>query len=161
LVANYALKCLTNCESIHREVAARSQREVIGDNYFRLNVCEQAMSAIGLADWDKFSELKSLTIQHMDHPEHRKRSRKMARLLLNRESATDSSVFPHLIAFKFKLIRPDTVTPKSLLPMFHISYRRNRRFTGREDILSTIFRSFTGLSMREDSNIEEIATHVQ
>jgi predicted acylesterase/phospholipase RssA len=94
-VAKYALECLMSCELIHREVAERSAREVLQDNYFRLNVSEEAIAAIGLADWDKSHELKALTSQYMDHPDQRKTNHKIAQLLLSPEGA-NSSMIPHL-----------------------------------------------------------------
>jgi predicted acylesterase/phospholipase RssA len=90
-IAKYALECLMSCELIHREVADRSAREVLEDNYFRLNVSEEAISAIGLADWEKFSELKALASQYMDHPDQRKRNRKIAQLLLKPQTANSGA----------------------------------------------------------------------
>lgn len=86
-VADYAIKCLTSCELIHREVAEHCEREILQGNYFRLNVT-QGMSSIGLAEWDKLKEMIALTNRHMDSGDKKREKRRIAELLRYPERAS-------------------------------------------------------------------------
>jgi Patatin-like phospholipase len=88
-VAEYAVRCLTSCEMVDREIAERPDRHVLDGNYFRLNV-PQGMGAIGLAEWDKLKQMIALTNRYMDHGEMRQRKRKMANLLQHPQRAGQS-----------------------------------------------------------------------
>ena len=90
LAAEYAAKCLTNCELIHRDVTERSERDVLQGNYFRLNVSEEGMARIGLAEWEKLDELRAMTDSYMTHPDKRRYKRRIAELLRNPECAIES-----------------------------------------------------------------------
>ena len=79
-VAEYAVRCITSCELIHREVAEHCEREILQGNYFRLNV-SQGMSTIGLAEWDKLGMMIALTNQYMDNGDKKKEKRLIAELL--------------------------------------------------------------------------------
>jgi predicted acylesterase/phospholipase RssA len=85
-VAEYAVKCITSCELIHREVAERCNREILEGNYFRLNV-PQGMSSIGLAEWEKLGAMIALTNRYMDHGDKRKEKRRIAELLRDPDRA--------------------------------------------------------------------------
>jgi predicted acylesterase/phospholipase RssA len=91
-VAEYAVRCLTSCEMIDREIAERPHRHVLDGNYFRLNV-PQGMGAIGLAEWDKLKQMIALTNRYMEHGEMRDRKQKMANLLRHPERASCSLSF--------------------------------------------------------------------
>jgi len=86
-VADYAVNCLRSCELIHRQFSERSSREILEDNYFRLNV-KQGMSSIGLAEWDKLPAMIALTQRYMDSGDKTKEKRKIAELLQNPERAS-------------------------------------------------------------------------
>jgi predicted acylesterase/phospholipase RssA len=79
-VAEYAVKCVTSCELIHREVAERCEREILEGNYFRLNV-PQGMSTIGLDEWEKLGTMIALTNRYMEHADQKKEKRRIAELL--------------------------------------------------------------------------------
>jgi predicted acylesterase/phospholipase RssA len=88
-VAEYAVRCLTSCEMVDREIAERPDRLILEGNYFRLNV-PQGMGAIGLDEWDKLKQMIALTNRYMDHGEMRQRKRKMANLLQHPQRASRS-----------------------------------------------------------------------
>ena len=79
-VAEYAVRCVTSCELVHRELSQDSGHDLLQGNYFRLNV-PQGMSGIGLAEWDKLEDMVALTDAYMDHGEIKKKTRKIADLL--------------------------------------------------------------------------------
>ena len=79
-VAEYAVRCLTSCEMVHREIAEHPKRDILDGNYFRLNV-PQGMGTIGLAEWDKLGNIIALTNRYMEHGEMKEPKRKMANLL--------------------------------------------------------------------------------
>jgi predicted acylesterase/phospholipase RssA len=78
--AEYAVRCLTSCEMVHREISDHPERDILEGNYFRLNV-PQGMSSIGLAEWDKLENMIALTNRYMEHGEMREPKRKIANLL--------------------------------------------------------------------------------
>lgn len=86
-VAEYAVKCVTSCELVHREISEHCDKDILESNYFRLNV-PQGMSAIGLAEWDKLGDMIALTNRYMDHGEMRKRKRRIAELLRDPQRAS-------------------------------------------------------------------------
>jgi hypothetical protein len=90
-VAEYCVKCLTSCEIVHRELSENPEKIILEGNYFRLNV-PQGMSKIGLAEWEKLEDMIALTDSYMDHGESLRRSREIARLLLNPLSASSSLI---------------------------------------------------------------------
>jgi predicted acylesterase/phospholipase RssA len=89
-VAEYAVKCLTSCELIHREVAEHCDRDILEGNYFRLNVV-QGMSAIGLAEWDKLGTMIALTNRYMDNGDKRNEKRRITELLRDPQRASGLS----------------------------------------------------------------------
>jgi hypothetical protein len=89
-VAEYAVKCLTSCELVHREVAEHCDRDILEGNYFRLNVV-QGMSAIGLDEWDKLQIMIALTDRYMDNGDKRKEKRRIAELLRHPQRTSASS----------------------------------------------------------------------
>ena len=89
-VAEYAVRCLTSCEMVHREIAEHPDRDILNGNYFRLNV-PQGMGAIGLTEWDKLKQMKALTDRYMDHGDMKQTKRKIAELLQNPQRASTSS----------------------------------------------------------------------
>jgi len=86
-VAEYAVKCVTSCELIHREVSQNPDREILEGNYYRLNV-PQGMSAIGLAEWDKLGDMIALTNRYMDHGDMKKKKQRIAELLRDPQRAS-------------------------------------------------------------------------
>lgn len=86
-VAEYCARCLTSCELVHRELSENPERNILGGNYFRLNV-PQGMSNIGLAEWEKLENMISLTDSYMDHGETLAMVHKIAKLLLDPRSAS-------------------------------------------------------------------------
>jgi patatin-like phospholipase/acyl hydrolase len=86
-VAEYAVKCLTSCELVHREVAEHCDREILEGNYFRLNV-SQGMSSIGLAEWEKLGTMIALTNRYMESGDKKKEKRRIAELLRNPQRAS-------------------------------------------------------------------------
>jgi predicted acylesterase/phospholipase RssA len=95
-IAKHALECLKSCESAHTEVENRSAREILDNNYFRVNILEEAIFAIGLAEWEKLGELKGIVYRYMERGPQRETKRKIAQLLVKPESA-NSCAFPHLL----------------------------------------------------------------
>jgi hypothetical protein len=89
-VAEYAVKCVTSCELIHREVSERCDREILEGNYYRLNV-PQGMSAIGLAEWDKLGDMIALTNRYMDGGDMKKKKQRIAELLRDPQRASQFS----------------------------------------------------------------------
>jgi hypothetical protein len=59
-VAEYVVKCATNCHLIHEEVKDQGERLVLGSNYFRFNV-PYGLSSIGLEEWRKLSDIIGFT----------------------------------------------------------------------------------------------------
>ena len=88
-VAEYAVRCLTSCQMVHREITEHLDKDILHGNYFRLNV-PQGMSAIGLAEWDKLKQMKAPTNRYMDHGEMRQTKHKIADLLQNPQRASRS-----------------------------------------------------------------------
>jgi patatin-like phospholipase/acyl hydrolase len=86
-VAEYAVKCITSCELIHREISEHCDREILEGNYFRLNV-PQGMAAIGLAEWDKLGDMIALTNRYMDHGDMKKKKQRIAQLLRDPQRAS-------------------------------------------------------------------------
>jgi patatin-like phospholipase/acyl hydrolase len=80
-VAQYAVECITSCEITHEEVLEHCDREILGANYFRLNV-PQGVSSFGLDEWQKLGEMIALTNRYMDR-EKKREKRKIAELLEN------------------------------------------------------------------------------
>jgi predicted acylesterase/phospholipase RssA len=85
-VAKYAVRCVTSCELVHRELS-QGGHNISEGNYFRLNV-PQGMSGIGLAEWDKLDAVIALTDAYMDHGEMKKSKRRIAELLQNPQRAS-------------------------------------------------------------------------
>ena len=89
-VAEYAVRCLTSCEMVHREIAEHPEHDILEGNYFRLNV-PQGMDKIGLAEWDKLRNIIALTNQYMEHGEMKEPKCQMANLLRYPQRASRSS----------------------------------------------------------------------
>jgi len=85
-VAEYAIKCSTSCEVIHRKMAERCDEDILGGNYFRFNV-NQGMSRIGFAEWDTLGIMIALTNSYMDLQDKKKEKRRVAELLVNPQGA--------------------------------------------------------------------------
>ena len=85
-VAKYAVRCVTSCELVHRELS-QGGHNISEGNYFRLNV-PQGMSSIGLAEWDKLEDIIALTEAYMDHGETKKSKRRIAELLQDPQRAS-------------------------------------------------------------------------
>jgi hypothetical protein len=62
-------------------VLEHCDREILGTNYFRLNV-PQGVSSFGLDEWQKLGEMIALTNRYMDR-EKKREKRKIAELLEN------------------------------------------------------------------------------
>lgn len=90
-VAEYCAKCLTSCEIVHREISENPQRDILGGNYFRLNVA-QGMSKIGLDEWEKLEDMTALTDSYMDLGEIVERTQRIARLLRDPRLASQSLI---------------------------------------------------------------------
>jgi dissimilatory sulfite reductase (desulfoviridin) alpha/beta subunit len=90
-VAEYCVKCLTSCETVHREVAENPERIILGGNYFRLNV-PQGMSKIGLDEWDKLEDMIALSNSYMTHGDMLKLKQTIAKLLRKPQLASLYSV---------------------------------------------------------------------
>ena len=79
-VAEFTVCCLTSCETVHAEISERADRDILGGNYFRLNV-PQGLGSIGLDEWNKVRQIVALTNNYMDHGELKERKRTIAMLL--------------------------------------------------------------------------------
>jgi patatin-like phospholipase/acyl hydrolase len=90
-VAEYCAKCLTSCEIVHRQISENPRRDILGGNYFRLNVA-QGMSKIGLDEWEKLNDMITLTDSYMDLGENLERTERIARLLCDPMSACQSLI---------------------------------------------------------------------
>ena len=88
-VAEYAVKCVTSCELVHREISEHCDRDILEGNYFRLNV-PQGMAAIGLAEWDKLGDIIALTNQYMDDGDMKRKKQRIAELLRDPQQASTS-----------------------------------------------------------------------
>jgi ankyrin repeat protein len=85
-VAEFCVQCLTSCEKVHEKIDSNPTRYGLDSSYYRLNV-PQGMSKIGLEEWDKLSEMKSLTKSYMDSGYIRRTKQTISKLLLNPQSA--------------------------------------------------------------------------
>jgi patatin-like phospholipase/acyl hydrolase len=90
-VAEYCVKCSTSCEIVHRELSENPQKDILGGNYFRLNVA-QGMSKIGLDEWEKLGDIIALTDSYMDLGETVERTQRIARLLRDPQLASQSLI---------------------------------------------------------------------
>ena len=88
-VAEYAVKCVTSCELVHREISEHCDKDILEGNYFRLNV-PQGMATIGLAEWDKLGDIIALTNQYMYHGDMKKRKQRIAELLQDPQRVNDA-----------------------------------------------------------------------
>lgn len=79
-VAEYAVKYVTSCELIHRDISEHADRDILEENYFRLNV-PQGMSTISLAECDKLGDMIALINRYMYHGDMKKKKQKIAELL--------------------------------------------------------------------------------
>ncbi|KID81420.1 Ankyrin repeat-containing domain protein [Metarhizium guizhouense ARSEF 977] len=84
-VAEYCVKSLTSCETVHQRLNEDPARHGLADSYFRLNV-PQGMSQIGLEEWNKMNDIKSLTIPYMETGDCYRMKQKIAKVLLNPQS---------------------------------------------------------------------------
>jgi hypothetical protein len=86
-VARYCISCLASCEIIHHDVCLKYPDRIKDEeNYFRFNV-PQGMSEIGLEEWEKIGDVIDLTETYMEHGAMARRRLKVAKLLLNPQSA--------------------------------------------------------------------------
>jgi hypothetical protein len=86
-VARYCISCLTSCEIIHHNVCREYPDHIMDEeNYFRFNA-PQGMSGIGLEEWEKIGDVIDLTEMYMEQGAMERRKLKVAKLLLNPQSA--------------------------------------------------------------------------
>ena len=74
------IKYVTSCELIHRDISEHADRDILEENYFRLNV-PQGMSTISLAECDKLGDMIALINRYMYHGNMKKKKQKIAELL--------------------------------------------------------------------------------
>ena len=86
VITKYCVKCLTSCEITHREVTENSEKIILGDNYFRLNV-SQEMSKIELDEWNKLKNMIALIKSYITHLNLLKSKQRIAKFLQNSQIA--------------------------------------------------------------------------
>lgn len=84
-VAEYCVNSLTSCETVHQRLNEHPARHGLADSYFRLNV-PQGMSQIGLEEWNKVKDIKSLTTEYMETGDCYRMKQRIAKVLLNPQS---------------------------------------------------------------------------
>ena len=79
-------QCLISCKITHREISENSEKIILNDNYFRLNV-SQEMSKIELNEWNKLKNIIALIKSYIMHFDLSKSKQKIAKILQNSQIA--------------------------------------------------------------------------
>ncbi|KAH7122841.1 ankyrin repeat-containing domain protein [Dendryphion nanum] len=89
-VAEYCVKSLTSCEKVHQRLNENPAQHGLDGSYFRLNV-PQGMSQIGIEEWDKLDDIKSLTVTYMESGDNLRTKQLIAKVLLNPKSVCETN----------------------------------------------------------------------
>ncbi|KAJ5414870.1 hypothetical protein N7509_000204 [Penicillium cosmopolitanum] len=88
-VARYLVNCLTNCETVHDRIDNQQTRYGVKHRYFRLNML---LPHIGLEEWEKISDIISLTEGFTENRKFFNLKRDIATMLLDRAVEVQPSV---------------------------------------------------------------------